>query len=229
MSLIDIRHVTKVYSSGPEEVVPLQDLSFQIDEGDFVALMGPSGSGKTTLLNLIAGIDQPTQGAVIVAGEEISSLSARALARWRTRHVGFVFQSYNLIPVLTAFENVEVPLLLLSMSRAERRQRVMVALEAVTLADRAHHLPSQMSGGQQQRVAIARAIVADPRVLLADEPTGNLDRESATATLDLLKRLNEEYGKTFVMVTHDPLAASAAKRQVHLDKGVIVEGAGHGA
>ena len=226
MSIIDIRHVTKVYSSGPEEVVPLKDLSFQIDEGDFVALMGPSGSGKTTLLNLIAGIDQPTQGTVLVAGEEISSLSARALARWRTRHVGFVFQSYNLIPVLTAFENVEVPLLLLSMSRAERRQRVMVALEAVSLADRAHHLPSQMSGGQQQRVAIARAIVADPRVLLADEPTGNLDRESATATLELLQRLNEEYGKTFVMVTHDPLAASAAKRQVHLDKGEIVEGAG---
>jgi len=223
VSIIDVRHVTKVYSSGPEEVVPLQDLSFQIEEGDFVALMGPSGSGKTTLLNLIAGIDQPTQGAVIVAGEEISSLSPRALARWRTRHVGFVFQSYNLIPVLTAFENVEVPLLLLSMSRSERKQRVMVALEAVQLAERAHHLPRQMSGGQQQRVAIARAIVADPRVLLADEPTGNLDREATTATLELLQRLNEEYGKTFVMVTHDPFAAAAAKRQVHLDKGVIVE------
>jgi len=223
VSIIDVRHVTKVYSSGPEEVVPLQDLSFQIEEGDFVALMGPSGSGKTTLLNLIAGIDQPTQGAVIVAGEEISGLSPRALARWRTRHVGFVFQSYNLIPVLTAFENVEVPLLLLSMSRSERKQRVMVALEAVQLAERAHHLPRQMSGGQQQRVAIARAIVADPRVLLADEPTGNLDREATTATLELLQRLNEEYGKTFVMVTHDPFAAAAAKRQVHLDKGVIVE------
>ncbi|MHC4938710.1 MAG: ABC transporter ATP-binding protein [Planctomycetota bacterium] len=223
MSLIEIHHVTKVYRSGPEEVVPLKNLSFSIEEGEFVALMGPSGSGKTTLLNLIAGIDQPTQGSVVVAGEEISALSARELARWRTRHVGFVFQNYNLIPVLTAFENVEVPLLLLDMSRAERRKRVMVALEAVDLDDRAGHLPRQMSGGQQQRVAIARAIVADPQVMLADEPTGNLDRESATTTLALLQRLNEEYGKTFVMVTHDPLAADAARRQVHLDKGTIAE------
>ena len=224
MSIIEAHRVTKIYRSGPEEVVPLRDLTFSVEEGDFVALMGPSGSGKTTLLNLMAGIDQPTQGEIIVAGEMISSLSPRALARWRTRNVGFVFQNYNLIPVLTAYENVEVPLLLLSMSRSDRRQRVMVALGAVGLADRAGHLPRQMSGGQQQRVAIARAIVADPRVLLADEPTGNLDRESATATLGLLRRLNDEYGKTFVMVTHDPLAASAAKRQVHLDKGVIVEG-----
>ena len=223
MSLIEIHHVTKVYRSGPEEVVPLKNLSFSIEEGEFVALMGPSGSGKTTLLNLIAGIDQPTQGSVVVAGEEISALNARELARWRTRHVGFVFQNYNLIPVLTAFENVEVPLLLLDMSRSERRKRVMVALEAVALADRAGHLPRQMSGGQQQRVAIARAIVADPQVMLADEPTGNLDRDSATATLSLLQRLNEEYGKTFVMVTHDPLAAEAARRQVHLDKGTIAE------
>jgi len=226
MSLIELHHVTKVYKSGPEEVVPLEDLSFSIEEAEFVALMGPSGSGKTTLLNLIAGIDQPTQGSVIVAGEEISALSPRALARWRTRHVGFVFQNYNLIPVLTAFENVEVPLLLLEMSRDERRKRVMIALEAVGLAERADHQPRQMSGGQQQRVAIARAIVADPHVLLADEPTGNLDREAATATLKLLQRLNEEYGKTFVMVTHDPVAADAARRQVHLDKGAIVE-AGH--
>jgi putative ABC transport system ATP-binding protein len=223
VSLIEIHHVTKVYRSGPEEVVPLKNLSFSIEEGEFVALMGPSGSGKTTLLNLIAGIDQPTQGSVVVAGEEISALNARELARWRTRHVGFVFQNYNLIPVLTAFENVEVPLLLLDMSRSERRKRVMVALEAVDLADRAGHLPRQMSGGQQQRVAIARAIVADPQVMLADEPTGNLDRDSATATLGLLQRLNEEYGKTFVMVTHDPLAAEAARRQVHLDKGTIAE------
>ena len=223
MSLIEIHHVTKVYRSGPEEVVPLKNLSFSIEEGEFVALMGPSGSGKTTLLNLIAGIDQPTQGSVVVAGEEISALNARELARWRTRHVGFVFQNYNLIPVLTAFETVEVPLLLLDMSRSERRKRVMVALEAVDLADRAGHLPGQMSGGQQQRVAIARAIVADPQVMLADEPTGNLDRDSATATLGLLQRLNEEYGKTFVMVTHDPLAAEAARRQVHLDKGTIAE------
>jgi len=225
MSLIELHHVTKIYRSGPEEVVPLQNLTFSIEEAEFVALMGPSGSGKTTLLNLIAGIDQPTQGRVVVAGEEISALSARALARWRTRHVGFVFQNYNLIPVLTAFENVEVPLLLLDMSRSERRKRVLVALEAVGLAERAGHLPRQMSGGQQQRVAIARAIVADPAVLLADEPTGNLDRESATATLELLQRLNREYGKTFVMVTHDPLAADAARRQVHLDKGAIAEAA----
>ncbi|MEM8886203.1 MAG: ABC transporter ATP-binding protein, partial [Planctomycetota bacterium] len=176
MSLIDIHNVTKIYRSGPEEVVPLRNLTFAVEEGEFLALMGPSGSGKTTLLNLMAGIDQPTQGRVVVAGEEISALSARGLAKWRTRHVGFVFQNYNLIPVLTAFENVEVPLLLLDMARGERRQRVMVALEAVGLADRAGHLPRQMSGGQQQRVSIARAIVADPLVLLADEPTGNLDR-----------------------------------------------------
>jgi len=223
MSLIEIDHVTKTFG-GPEAVTPLEDLSFRVEAGEFVALMGPSGSGKTTLLNLMAGIDQPTSGTVRVAGEEVSALSPRELARWRTRSIGFVFQGYNLIPVLTAFENVEVPLLLLRLSRAERRRRVDVALAAVGLTDRAGHLPRQMSGGQQQRVSIARAIVADPRVVLADEPTGNLDRQAATATLRLLGRLRDEYGKTLVLVTHDPAAAAAAGRVVHLDKGRIVDG-----
>jgi putative ABC transport system ATP-binding protein len=171
----------------------------------------------------MAGIDRPTGGTVRVAGEEISTLAARALAKWRTRSIGFVFQGYNLIPVLTAFENVEIPLLLLDLPKADRRRKVLVALEAVGLSDRAHHLPRQMSGGQQQRVAIARAIVADPKVVLADEPTGNLDRNAASATLRLLQRLNEEFGKTLVMVTHDPAAAEFAKRVVHLDKGRIVD------
>ncbi len=225
MSLIEIDAVTKTYHGTSEDVTPLEDLSLRIDEGEFVALMGPSGSGKTTLLNLIAGIDQPTAGRVTVAGEEVSALSARELARWRTRSVGFVFQGYNLLPVLTAYENVEVPLLLLRLPRADRDRKVMTALGAVGLGDRAHHLPRQLSGGQQQRVSIARAIVADPKVLLADEPTGNLDRVAATATLDLLKRLNTEFGKTLVMVTHDALAAGAADRLIHLDKGRIVEDA----
>jgi putative ABC transport system ATP-binding protein len=222
MSLIDIVNVTKTYP-GVEAVTPLEDLSFQVAEGEFVALMGPSGSGKTTLLNLIAGIDQPTKGVVRVAGEEVSALRPRELAKWRTRNIGFVFQGYNLIPVLTAHENVEVPLLLLRLSRSERRRRVEIALGAVDLLDRADHLPRQMSGGQQQRVSIARSIVADPRVVLADEPTGNLDREAATATLRLLNRLRAEFGKTLVMVTHDPAAAGAAGRIVHLDKGKIVD------
>jgi putative ABC transport system ATP-binding protein len=226
MSLIEVRNVTKTFAGVSEEVTPLRDLSFAVEEGEFVALMGPSGSGKTTLLNLIAGIDQPTDGQVLVAGEEISSFGSRALARWRTRSVGFVFQGYNLIPVLTAYENVEVPLLLLRLSRTERERKVMTALDAVGLRDRAEHLPRQMSGGQQQRVAIARAVVTDPAVVLADEPTGNLDRTAATATLHLLKRLNREFRKTFVLVTHDPLAAEAADRVVHLDKGRIVDGDG---
>jgi putative ABC transport system ATP-binding protein len=225
MSLILLEKVTKTYAGVGEEVTPLHALDFAVEAGEFLALMGPSGSGKTTLLNLCAGIDQPTTGRVVVAGTEVSGLSARELARWRTRHVGFVFQSFNLLPVLSAFENVEVPLLLLHLSRAERARKIGVALEAVGLAGRAHHLPRQMSGGQQQRVALARAIVADPRVVLADEPTGNLDRESATAVLSLMKRLNREFGKTFVMVTHDPLAAEAASRVVHLDKGNIVDAA----
>ncbi|HEX5135430.1 MAG TPA: ABC transporter ATP-binding protein [Planctomycetota bacterium] len=224
MSLIEIESVTKTFSGASEEVTPLENLSLRIEEGEFVALMGPSGSGKTTLLNLMAGIDRPTAGSVRIAGEEVSTLSARALAKWRTRSIGFVFQGYNLIPVLTAYENVEIPLLLLDLPKADRRRKVLVALDAVGLSDRAHHLPRQMSGGQQQRVAIARAIVADPKVVLADEPTGNLDRTAATATLQLLRRLNTEFKKTLVMVTHDPLAAEAAKRIVHLDKGKIVDG-----
>ncbi len=223
MSLIEVRNVTKTYPGAGEDVTPLSDLSITIEEGEFVALMGPSGSGKTTLLNLLAGIDRPTAGRVVVAGEEVSSLGPRALARWRTRNVGFVFQAYNLIPVLTAYENVEIPLLLLHLPRATREKKILVALNAVSLRDRAHHLPRQMSGGQQQRVAIARAIVADPTVILADEPTGNLDREASTATCALLKRLNEEFQKTLVMVTHDPVAAQAARRVVHLDKGAIVD------
>jgi putative ABC transport system ATP-binding protein len=224
MSLIDIESVTKTFSGASEQVTPLENLSMQIEEGEFVALMGPSGSGKTTLLNLMAGIDRPTKGAVRIAGEEVSALSARALAKWRTRSIGFVFQGYNLIPVLTAYENVEIPLLLLDLPRADRQRKILVALGAVGLSDRAHHLPRQMSGGQQQRVAIARAIVADPKVVLADEPTGNLDRTAATATLKLLRRLNDEFRKTLVMVTHDPAAAEFAKRVVHLDKGRIVDG-----
>ncbi|MCB9876003.1 MAG: ABC transporter ATP-binding protein [Planctomycetes bacterium] len=223
MSLIELRGVTKTFLSGAEAVTPVQDLDFDVQQGEFVCLMGPSGSGKTTLLHLLAGIDQPSEGRVVIAGEEVSAMSANALARWRTRAVGYVFQQYNLIPVLTAAENVEVPLLLLRMSRADRARRVAVALAAVGLTDRAHHLPRQMSGGQQQRVAIARALVADPVALLADEPTGNLDRSSATATMQLLRRLVDEFGKTLVMVTHDPQAAKSADRVVHLDKGRIVD------
>jgi len=222
MSLVELHGVTKTFMSGAEAVTPIENLDFQIERGEFVCLMGPSGSGKTTLLHLLAGIDQPTAGRVIVAGEEVSSMSPTALARWRTRAVGYVFQQYNLIPVLTAFENVEVPLLLLKMSKSERSNRVATALAAVELTDRSHHLPRQMSGGQQQRVAIARAIAADPAVVLADEPTGNLDRETATRTMVLLRRLVDELGKTLVMVTHDPQAASSASRIVHLDKGRIV-------
>ena len=224
MSLIVLENVTKTFLSGAEAVTPVQDLDFTVERGEFVCLMGPSGTGKTTLLHLLAGIDQPTSGSVVVDGEEVSAMAASALARWRTRAVGYVFQQYNLIPVLTAYENVEVPLLLLRMSRQDRQRRVGVALAAVGLTDRAHHLPRQLSGGQQQRVAIARAIVADPAVVLADEPTGNLDREAATATMKLLRRLVDEFDKTLVMVTHDPQAAHSADRVVRLDKGRIVDG-----
>lgn len=224
MSLVELHGVTKTFMSGSEAVTPIENLDFSIEQGEFVCLMGPSGSGKTTLLHLLAGIDQPTKGKVIVAGEEVSSMSPTSLARWRTRAVGYVFQQYNLIPVLTAFENVEVPLLLLKMSKQDRHRRVATALAAVELTDRGHHLPRQMSGGQQQRVAIARAIAADPAVVLADEPTGNLDRETATRTMILLRRLVDELGKTLIMVTHDPLAAQSASRIVHLDKGRIVNG-----
>ncbi|MFN3243776.1 MAG: ABC transporter ATP-binding protein [Planctomycetota bacterium] len=227
MSLIELRNVTKTFSSGAESVTPVADLDFDVERGEFVCLMGPSGSGKTTLLHMLAGIDRPTDGTVVVDGERVHEMAPSQLARWRTRAVGYVFQQYNLIPVLTAFENVEVPLLLLKMSKAERSKRIATALAAVGLTERAHHLPRQMSGGQQQRVAIARAIVTDPVVMFADEPTGNLDRESATATMTLLRRLVDEFGKTLVMVTHDPLAARKADRIVHLDKGKIVTEAAH--
>ncbi len=226
MSLIELRGVTKSYRTGAETVTPLQELDFDVEAGSFVSLMGPSGSGKTTLLHLLAGIDQPTAGSVRIGGTAIQDLSASRLARWRARAVGYVFQQYNLIPVLTAFENVEVPLLLLRLPRHDREQRIATALAAVGLTDRAHHLPRQMSGGQQQRVAIARAIVADPVVMLADEPTGNLDREAGGATLALLRRLVDEFGKTLVMVTHDPEAAARADRIVRLDRGRIVGGVG---
>jgi putative ABC transport system ATP-binding protein len=227
MSLIELRGVTKAFQSTSEAVTPIEQLDFTVEQGEFVVLMGPSGSGKTTLLHLLAGIDRPTSGSVVVAGEEVSALSSGDLARWRTRAVGYVFQQYNLIPVLTAAENVEVPLLLLRLSRAQRAQKVATALAAVDLTDRAWHLPRQLSGGQQQRVAIARAIVADPTVVLADEPTGNLDRASAGRTMVLLRQLVDEFGKTLVMVTHDPIAAKAADRVVHLDKGRIQDGDGH--
>jgi putative ABC transport system ATP-binding protein len=222
MALVEIERLTKVYRKGSQEVIVLQELDLEVEAGDFLALMGPSGSGKTTLLNIIAGIDRPTSGRVVVAGQDLGRLSRSRLAAWRAEHVGYIFQLYHLIPVLTAYENVEMPLLLLPLSRAERRRRVQVALDAVGLLDRYDHYPRQLSGGQEQRVAIARAIVADPTLIVADEPTGDLDAQTAEQTLILLKRLNEEMGKTLVMVTHDPRAAGVARRVVHLDKGRLV-------
>jgi putative ABC transport system ATP-binding protein len=219
--MIDVRDVHKVYRRDTQEVPVLSGLSLRIDEGDFIALMGPSGSGKTTLLNLLGGIDQPTRGSVMVAGTDITRLKGSALSKWRARHIGFIFQLYNLVPVLTALENVRLPLLLVKMSGAERDRRARTALELVGLGDRMKHYPRQLSGGQEQRVAIARAIVSDPSVLLADEPTGDLDRKSGQEILDLLERLNREFKKTIVMVTHDPHAAERAHRMVHLDKGVL--------
>jgi putative ABC transport system ATP-binding protein len=223
MSLVEIENLTKVYRKGTQEVPVLRDLDLAVEAGEFLALMGPSCSGKTTLLNLIAGIDRPTSGVIRVGGQDLSRLSRNKLAAWRAGHVGYIFQLYNLIPVLTAFENVELPLLLLPLSRAERRRRVQVALDAVGLLDRYDHSPRQLSGGQEQRVAIARAIVADPTIIVADEPTGDLDADTAAQTLALLRRLNEEMGKTLVMVTHDPKAASAARRLVRLEKGRLVD------
>jgi putative ABC transport system ATP-binding protein len=222
-SLIQVRGIDKTYQRGSEEIHVLQGLNLDVDAGDFVAFMGPSGSGKTTLLNLLGGLDLPSAGSIAVAGDEITHMSARQLTAWRARHVGFVFQVYNLIPVLTAFQNVELPLLLTRLSRVERRQHVETALEVVGLADRMHHYPRQLSGGQEQRVGIARAIVADPTFLLCDEPTGDLDRKSADEILDLLGRLVQEYGKTVLMVTHDPLAAERAHVVIHLEKGVLVD------
>ena len=221
MALIELRDVTKSYRRDAIEIPVLDRVSIAVPEGDFLGLMGPSGSGKSTLLNLLAGIDRPTRGSLRVGDTEISSLSERALASWRARHIGFIFQLYNLIPVLTAFENVELPLLLTSLSKAQRRDHVMTALGIVGLVDREKHYPRQLSGGQEQRVAIARAIVTDPTLLLADEPTGDLDAASAAEILTLLERLNTEHGKTIVMVTHDPHAADRASRTLHLDKGIL--------
>jgi putative ABC transport system ATP-binding protein len=223
-ALVTLRNVTKSYTRGKQKVEVLHGVDLDIGKGEFLALMGPSGSGKTTMLNLIAGLDQPTGGEVIVGGDHIHSLSRGALADWRARHIGFIFQFYNLLPVLTAESNVEVPLLLTNLSRSQRRQRVKTALELVGLADRARHKPSELSGGQQQRVAIARAIVADPTLLVCDEPTGDLDRQSAEEIMNLLQALNRTQGKTIVMVTHDPKAASFASRELHLDKGRLANG-----
>jgi putative ABC transport system ATP-binding protein len=217
--------VSKEYVRGRETVAVLRDFNLEIEEKDFVAVMGPSGSGKTTLLNLIGGLDSPTAGALTVAGERIDRLSGGALAHWRGRHVGFIFQFYNLLPMLTAERNVEVPLLLTSLSRAERRRKVAAALELVGLSERGRHRPGELSGGQQQRVAIARALIADPTLLLCDEPTGDLDRQSAEEILSLIGTLNVRYGKTIVVVTHDPKAAAHARRRLEVDKGRLIEGA----
>ena len=225
--LVEIRDLTKTYVRGKQRVEVLHGIQLDIPEGDFVALMGPSGSGKTTLLNLIGGIDSPTGGLLKIDGQRIDELSGNELAAWRAGTVGFIFQSYNLMPVLTAQKNVELPLLLTDMNAAERRHRAGIALQLVGIADRASHKPNELSGGQQQRVAIARARVSDPRILICDEPTGDLDRKTADEVLTLLQQLNSEFGKTIVMVTHDPKAAEYAKRTVHLDKGTLVAEAGH--
>jgi putative ABC transport system ATP-binding protein len=224
-SLIRVRDLNKVYRRGGETIEVLQGLNLDVDTGEFVAFMGPSGSGKTTLLNLVGGLDIPTSGTVTVDDDEITHMSSRHLAAWRARHVGFIFQMYNLIPVLTAFGNVELPLLLTNLSKAQRRQHVETALELVGLGDRMKHYPRQLSGGQEQRVAIARAIVTDPTFLLCDEPTGDLDRKAAEEILDLLTQLEADHGKTILMVTHDPLAAERADLVLHLDKGELVEAA----
>jgi len=221
MALIELRDVTKTYRRDAEEIGVLERVTISVAEGDFLALMGPSGSGKSTLLNLLAGIDHPTRGQITVGDTDIGRLSEGALAAWRARHIGFIFQLYNLIPVLTAFENVELPLLLTSLSKKQRRDHVMTALGIVGLTERASHYPRQLSGGQEQRVAIARAVVTDPTVLLADEPTGDLDAKSGAEVLTLLQRLNREYKKTIVMVTHDPHAAERASRVLYLEKGTL--------
>ena len=222
-AVASLKSVVKSYTRGAQRVAVLHGISLTIDRGEFLALMGPSGSGKTTLLNLVAGIDRPDQGEIVVAGQLISSLSSRQLTGWRARHVGLIFQFYNLMPLLTAGENVELPLLLTSLSKAQRRARVRTALDLVGLADRGTHRPAELSGGQQQRVAIARALVADPTLLVCDEPTGDLDRATAEQILDLLQLVNREQGKTIVMVTHDPRAAERASRQLRLDKGQLLD------
>jgi putative ABC transport system ATP-binding protein len=221
--MVQIRNVTKTYERGKQKVRVLHGVSLEIPEGDFVALMGPSGSGKTTLLNLIGGLDQPSSGEIRIGGNRIDQLSSSQLANWRAHHVGFVFQFYNLMPVLTAEANVELPLLLTHLPPAQRKKNVAVALEVVGLADRARHKPKELSGGQEQRIAIARALVSDPQLLVCDEPTGDLDRKTADEILGLLQLLNREHGKTIVMVTHDPKAAEYAQRTLHLEKGELLE------
>ena len=220
-ALVQVKDVHKVFHRGGERLDILSGLSLEVPQGDFLALMGPSGSGKSTLLNLIGGLDRPSSGSVVVAGEPIDRLSDGKLAQWRSRHIGFVFQFYNLLPVLTAEKNVELPLLLTHLSKADRKKHVATALGVVGLADRSNHFPRQLSGGQEQRVGIARAIVTDPTLLLCDEPTGDLDRKSGDEILDLLQALNRDHGKTIIMVTHDPQAASRARRTLHLDKGSL--------
>lgn len=221
MAQVSVRNVRKSYQRDAQAVTVLDGLSLEVKDGEFVALMGPSGSGKTTLLNLIGGIDQATSGELLVGGQDIAKLSGKELAKWRSTHIGYIFQLYNLIPVLTAIENVELPLLLVKMPKGERRRRAQLALDLVGLGDRVSHYPRQLSGGQEQRVAIARAVVSDPAVLLADEPTGDLDKKSGEEILQLLTRLNKELKKTIIMVTHDPHAAERASRTIHLDKGVL--------
>ena len=221
-ALVQVTGVHKYFTRGNERIDVLKGVNLEIPQGDFVALMGPSGSGKTTLLNLLGGLDAPSGGSVEVGGTNIAALSGGQLSRWRAHHIGFVFQLYNLLPVLTAERNVDLPLLLTNLSKAERKKRVAIALNVVGLTDRAKHYPRQLSGGQEQRVGIARAIVTDPTLLLADEPTGDLDRKSGDEILDLLSALNEKHGKTIVMVTHDPRAAERAKRTLHLEKGVLL-------
>ncbi|MGE9270677.1 MAG: ABC transporter ATP-binding protein [Verrucomicrobiales bacterium] len=220
--MIICRGLTKSYHKGSTIVTPLESLDLDVPAGEFLALMGPSGSGKTTLLNLLSGIDSPTSGSLTIAGRNVSEFSRSQLTEWRSQHVGYIFQLYHLVPILTAFENVELPLLLDSTRRKERHEKVKNALEIVGLKDRMHHRPTELSGGQEQRVAIARALVADPELLVADEPTGDLDRESATRILDLLQSLSRDHHKTIVMVTHDPKAAEAAHRTLHLEKGLLV-------
>ena len=223
MQLVKVINVTKQYANGDETITPLDEVHLQVHQGDFISLMGASGSGKSTLLNMIAGIDDVTSGQIIVGGTDITKLSRGKLADWRAANVGYIFQTHNLIPVLTAYENIEMPLLLLKMSAAERRKRVEIALEAVNLSDRARHYPRQMSGGQEQRVGIARAIVASPTIVVADEPTGNLDDDTSEQILELLRRVNEELGITLIVVTHDIEAAEVAQRQVRLERGKLIE------
>ena len=223
MTLIQCRALTRTYTRGDNTITPLDRLDLDIEAGEFLALMGPSGSGKTTLLNLLAGIDRPTSGSLVIDGTDVTTLSRARLAAWRAHAVGYIFQLYNLVPVLTAYENVELPLLLQKMPRHERHDRVALAIDLVDIADRADHYPRQLSGGQEQRVAIARAIVADPTIILADEPTGDLDRQAAANVMSLLSRLNQELGKTLIIVTHDPKTTEHARKTLHLEKGRLVE------